>query len=89
MDLDLGTYSAEGGLQLSWRAGYVLRATATADREVLVSGNAEGLRSLAQHLLTLADEQVPAGVHAHMEPGLELEEDLVVLVVQKLDGSPT
>lgn len=81
MDLDLGTYSAKDGLQLIWRPGYVLRVTSAG--EVCVSGNAEGLRSLAQHLLTLADEGVPPGVHAHMQPGLELEDDSVPLIVEK------
>ena len=30
---------------------------------VVISGNRAGLRSLARHLLTLADESVPAGRH--------------------------
>jgi hypothetical protein len=81
-DIELGTYSIDGGLQLAWQAGYRLRVT-LGDREVLISGNAEGLRSLAQHLLTLAQSHVPAGVHAHMEPGLELEDDSTALVVEK------
>lgn len=87
MDLNLGTYSTDDGLQLTWRSGYVLRASATAGNELLLSGNAEGLRSLAQHLLTLAEDGVPAGVHAHMEPGLELEDDSAALVVEKVDES--
>jgi hypothetical protein len=45
MNLDLGSYSTEAGLQLTWVPGYELRI-ATDDREVLISGNEQGLRSL-------------------------------------------
>jgi hypothetical protein len=49
--IELGSYSVESGLQLTWQADYRLRIL-SGDREVLLSGNAAGLRSLAQHLLT-------------------------------------
>lgn len=71
--IELGDYSRERGLRLIWQMGYELRAM-TDGRELVISGNAAGLRSLAQHLLTLAMVEVPVGVHAHMEPGLELED---------------
>lgn len=81
--LELGTYSSEAGLQLpNWVPGYCLRVGAAGD-EVTISANAQGLRSLAQHLLTLAADGVPPGVHAHLEPGLELDDDSVALIVDK------
>ena len=80
--IELGTYSSEAGLQLNWVAGYCLRVDAAGD-EVTISANTQGLRSLAQHLLTLADDGVPPGVHAHLEPGLELDDDSVALIVDK------
>ena len=82
LNIELGTYSPEQGLRLVWVPGYALRV-GTADREVTISGNEQGLRSLAQHLLTLADAQVPAGVHAHIEPGLELDDDSATLILDK------
>jgi hypothetical protein len=82
LELDLGTYSPERGLELRWQPGYVLTARAH-QRELVISGNEQGLRSLAQHLLTLADARVPHGVHAHLEPGLELEDDSVAIVIEK------
>jgi hypothetical protein len=81
--IELGTYSSETGLQLpNWVPGYCLRVDAAGD-EVTISANAQGLRSLAQHLLTLADDGVPLGVHVHLEPGLELDDDSVALIVDK------
>jgi hypothetical protein len=81
-NIELGSYSKESGLRLVWVPGYTLTVVAGADG-VTVCGNSEGLRSLAQHLLTLADDVVPSGVHAHMEPGLELDDDSTSLVVEK------
>ena len=78
----MGSYSSEAGLQLDWIADYVL-SVVVEQGEVRVSGNSEGLRSLAGHLLVLAQEEVPDGVHAHLEPGLELEDGSVALVVEK------
>ena len=80
--IELVTYSSEAGLQLNWVPGYCLRIDAAGD-EVTIRANAQGLRSLAQHLLTLADDGVPLGVHAHLEPGLELDDDSVALIVDK------
>ncbi len=57
-NIELGSYSRESGLRLVWVPGYTLTVVAGADG-VTVCGNSEGLRSLAQHLLTLADDVVP------------------------------
>ena len=81
-EIELGTYSADAGLRLNWIPGYYLRVDA-AGGEVTITANVQGLRSLAQHLLTLADDGVPPGVHAHLEPGLELDDDAVALIVDK------
>lgn len=83
MDIELGSYSVEHGLSLRWVPGFLISATATS-HDITISGNAEGLRSLAQHLLTLAEEDVPGGAHVHFEPGLELELDSVPLILNKM-----
>jgi hypothetical protein len=48
-----------------WDEGTVLRAEVldSPERTVVFSGNKAGLISLARHLLTLAQETVPAGSH--------------------------
>lgn len=82
LDLPFGSYSAEEGLQLNWLDGYSLEVRVLGG-EVVISANPEGLRSLAAHLLTLAREEVPRGVHAHMEPGLELDDGSAPLIVDR------
>jgi hypothetical protein len=82
--LATGSYSKEEGLRLRWLAGYSLGAQIDGS-EIVIRANPEGLRSLAGHLLTLADDSVPSGVHAHWEPLLELDDDSVAMVVEKVD----
>ncbi len=82
IDVDVGSYSKKHGLQLTWMAGYSLTVV-LASGEVVIRGNEAGLRSLASHCLTLADAAVPAGVHAHLEPHHELDDDSAPLVLDK------
>jgi hypothetical protein len=82
LNVELGSYTRESGLRLTWQTDYRLEVFSDG-QEVVIRANEAGLRSLAQHLLTLALGHVPAGVHVHMEPGLELEDDSVSLVVEK------
>jgi hypothetical protein len=53
------------------------------DGEVLIKADAAGLQSLAAHLLTLADQGVPVGAHVHLEPGVDLEDESVRLIVER------
>lgn len=84
MSVELDAYSAGHGAVLTWDEGYKVKITRDSDG-VVVAANAAGLRSLARHLLTLANIQVPAGHHIHFEPSLELEDDSDPLVLEKLE----
>ena len=81
--VEIGSYAPESGLALKWLSGYALEVRVHGT-EVTLRGNAAGLRSLAQHLLTLAEETVPDGVHVHLEPGLELEDLSESLVLDRM-----
>lgn len=54
-------------------------------REVVIEANVAGLRTLAAHLLTLAQNGVPDGSHLHLEYGNGLEEGSVGLVLERSD----
>lgn len=41
--------------------------------ELVIEGNAEGLETLARHLLTLAQPGVPSGSHLHLKDSDRLE----------------
>ncbi|MFD7942535.1 hypothetical protein [Streptomyces sp. NPDC059744] len=53
--------------------------------EVAVEANAAGPRTLADHLLTLAQDGVPDGSHLHLEDGNGLEDGSVGLVLERSD----
>ncbi|NGO75214.1 hypothetical protein G6045_05890 [Streptomyces sp. YC504] len=50
---------------------------------VVVEANAEGLRTLASHLVTLAQDGVPDGSHLHLEDGNGLSEGSAELVLER------
>jgi hypothetical protein len=63
--VDVTPYDPRFGVGTEWDAETVLRAEVweAPERTVVISGNPAGLRSLARHLLTLAQTSVPDGGH--------------------------
>jgi len=82
--ISVGTYSRENGLTLAWTSGFVLKVTAGADGEVLIQANREGLISLAQHALTLAEDGVPPGAHLHLSGYDALEPESSDLILERI-----
>jgi hypothetical protein len=50
---------------------------------LLIRANKAGLTSLAQHLLTLAADALPAGTHIHLDASRELENTSSDLVIER------
>ena len=69
-------------IRLKWEDGATL-SVQVSGQEVLVAGNKEGLRSLANHLLNLSQEAVPAGSHVHFDEYNSLESGSAELIVQR------
>ncbi|NKY98888.1 Imm32 family immunity protein [Nocardiopsis alborubida] len=53
--------------------------------EIVIEANAAGLRTLARHLLTLAEDGTRDGTHLHLEEHNGLEEGSVRLVLERCD----
>ncbi|WP_339133089.1 hypothetical protein WJM95_29185 [Streptomyces sp. f51] len=51
----------------------------------MIEANAAGLRTLAGHLLTLAQDGTPDGTHLHLEEHNGLEEGSASLVLERCD----
>ncbi|NEA54267.1 hypothetical protein G3I60_08910 [Streptomyces sp. SID13666] len=51
--------------------------------EVVIEANAVGLRTLANHLMTLAQDGTPNGSHLHLDEGNGLEDGSVGLVLER------
>ncbi|MFF7238409.1 hypothetical protein [Streptomyces collinus] len=53
--------------------------------EIVIEANAAGLKTLAGHLLTLAQDGTPDGAHLHLEKNNGLEDGSLGLVLERSD----
>ena len=80
--LELPAYSPETGICTQWEEGFTI-ATSGAVGYFVLKANKAGLVSLATHLLTLAQDKVPAGCHIHYDELNSLEDNSIELVIEK------
>ena len=69
-------------MEFHWIDGFEIRVRIE-DDAVVISGNEEGLRSLANHLNALADEKGCS--HFHLDEHNSLQEGSKQLIVEKID----
>jgi hypothetical protein len=75
-------YVAEDGIKLHWENGYNIRCWVK-DSIVVISANKQGLISLANHFVTLAQDLVPLGSHLHFDENNSLEDGSNELIISK------
>lgn len=80
--IDLLDYTPETGINHEWVGDYAI-SVSIGHNEVVIDANRDGLRSLANHFLFLAQEAVPAGSHMHLGPSKSLEEGSLELIIIK------
>jgi len=51
--------------------------------EITVAGNAAGLLTLAERLTALADPELRDGYHEHLEPGMDLADGPISLILER------
>ncbi len=78
-------YSPERGVELVWDDGFVLEATPATDA-LVIRGNQAALRSLARHLLVLAQDPVPSGTHVHLDASNSLESGSIEIILERDDA---
>lgn len=83
IEIELEDYSKEKGMQLKWENGFNIKVEMN-NNNVLILANKSGLISLANHLLTLAQDGIEEGVHIHLDEYNSLEDDSVDLVIEKV-----
>ncbi|MDE7332777.1 MAG: hypothetical protein K2O16_11205 [Lachnospiraceae bacterium] len=83
VELELEGYSKEKGMQLKWENGFSIKVEKDND-SVLILANKAGLISLANHLLTLAQDEIEDGVHIHLDEFNSLEDASVDLIIEKM-----
>lgn len=80
--LNVSAYDPHEGIRLNWEDNYRISVDGSSG-ELVLSANSEGLLSLANHLAALAQPEVPAGTHIHLDAYNALEDGSADLVIQK------
>lgn len=75
-------YDVTKGIIYKWETGFEIEVKHD-NETIAISANREGLISLANHLLNLAQDQVPSGYHLHFDESNSLEEGSVELIIEK------
>ncbi len=77
--IDVPGYSPEYGIAFNWDEGFEIEMEVLGS-EIRLTANQAGLISLARHLLTLAQDDVPSGRHLHLTADQEIEgsNDLII-----------
>ena len=70
-------------MEFKWEDGFTIVTRVDADGAIVISANAAGLRSLAHHLMALADEE-STNSHFHLDEYNSLEDHSVELIVEKV-----
>jgi hypothetical protein len=70
-------------MYFNWEEGFEISVRVEDEGIVVISANEEGLRSLANHLLMLAD--APGRDHFHLDEYNSLEEGSSELIVEKAE----
>lgn len=81
--VEINDYSKEDGIHLLWEPGFEIGCTESSGI-VLIKANTEGLKSLANHCLTLAQEAAPKHVHIHLDAFNSLEDGSIELIIEKV-----
>ncbi len=81
--VDINGYCEEEGIKLDWEDDFTISAH-IASNSVTISANRDGLVSLAKHLLTLAQKEVPIGRHIHLDDINSLEEGSCEMIIEKI-----
>ena len=70
-------------MEFKWEDGFTIATRIETDGSMVISANAAGLRSLANHFMALADEESRHS-HFHLDEYNSLEDHSVELIVEKL-----
>jgi hypothetical protein len=86
ISMDVPSYDPARGLRYEWDDGFEIRVHIRKD-EVTIAANEAGLRSLARHLLMLAQDSVPVHSHIHLDSSNSLEDGSCQVVIDKIPTS--
>ena len=83
IEINIPDYSVSGGLKLDWEDSFTIKATISGDT-VHILADEGGLKSLARHFLTLAQNSVPKGRHVHFDSSNSFEDGSCEMIIEKM-----
>jgi hypothetical protein len=86
VSLEVPVYSES--LKFNWTDGFEI-TTGIENDEIRIVMNKAGLISLANHLLNLAQDEVPAGYHLHFDEHNSLTAGSTELIIEKANEAST
>lgn len=86
MKYEIEVKDYDRSIHLTWEPEAMISVTQSEYGETLIRANRDGLISLANHLLTLAQRAVPSGAHIHLDPYNSLEEGSSELILERWEN---
>jgi hypothetical protein len=83
IEINVPNYQKEEGLKYVWDDNFVIESSIDCNT-ITIKANEAGLRSLARHLLTLAQPDIPSGHHMHYDDLNSLEDGSCELIIEKI-----
>lgn len=80
--LEVPPYDPAQGIQYHWEEGFEIKVTVE-NGTVMLLANREGLISLANHFLNLAQVTIPIGYHLHLDEHNSLATGSADIVIEK------
>lgn len=82
LSIEIPDYKPESGIMYKWEDGFEVKSVVD-NGVIIITANKAGLISLANHLLNLAQDNIPAGHHLHFDEYNSLEEGSNELIIEK------
>ena len=83
IELEIPKYLPQNGIEIRWEPEYEIRVGIDEEGAISIVANSDGVRTLAIHLLTLAQTEVPRGSHIHYDDYGGLESGSAELIIAK------
>ena len=81
MKYEIEVKDYDRSIRLTWEPDFLISVSQSEHGETVIRSNRDGLISLANHLLTLAQDGVPSGSHIHLDQYNSLEEGSSELIL--------
>jgi len=84
--MDITDYNPKLGMQFSWEDNFKIECKKSIynNNTFIIKANEAGLKSLANHLLTLSQSSIPSGYDFHLDDSNGLEEGSCELIFEKV-----